>query len=221
MSNDLLNPSLSNLTSSEMASATYITFKNAGPNDSGWDSKAEIYGTESNALLHSLYRFDATEGQTFDMFSISYFDPYALRIYDKNGHPVIGNSESNDPADFVLSDGVGYGVDFIENWISTYTGSYYVEASPHQGDFYTFHELMLGVENTAMDEIADKIFTWAESEYPALFLGHPQSEEIAGFHARIYADSQSALGERDGNLFFYDGLTETIALVGTVNDFPI
>jgi len=42
------------------------------------------------------------------------------------------------------------------------------------------------------------------------------SQEISGYHARIY-ENGNALGEQNNNIYFYDG--HSIALVGTVDDF--
>lgn len=224
MINDNTNSTLPNLTSSQMVSAQQITFQKSAPNGAGWDVEANIAGRESNALLHSLYKFNASEGDTLDLFSVSFLDPFLLRVYDKSGNILVTNNESNDPADSkFMVDGVGHGVDFVEDFMATYTGTYYVEASWNQGSFYTFYDLIIGVDaDTTLDQRADKIFSWAENQYSDLFSGHPQSLEIAGYHARIYADSGTALGmDGTGDIYFYDAWTEIITLVGTVNDFPV
>ena len=113
-------------------------------------------------------------------------------------------------------------MDFIQDFMATYSGTYYVQASWNQGSIFKFHELIIGADtDTTLDQKADQIFSWAEANYQDLFSSHPQSEEIAGFHARFYYENGTALGEKDGNIFFYDATTEIVALVGTVNDFPI
>ncbi|QOJ23020.1 MAG: DUF4347 domain-containing protein [Gammaproteobacteria bacterium] len=63
---------------------------------------------------------------------------------------------------------------------------------------------------------ADRLFNWAESAYTALFPNHATSQEIAGYHARLY-ENGNALGEQNGNIYFYD--SHSIVLVGTVDDF--
>lgn len=223
MSEDNTKSTLPNLTKSQMASARQITFQKSAPNDAGWDVEASIAGRDSNALLHSLYKFNANEGDTLDLFSVSFFDPFLLRVYDANGNILVTNNESNDPADseFTIDD-IGHGVDFIEDFMATYTGTYYVEASWNQGSFYTFYDLILGVDaDTTLDQRANEIFSWAENQYPDLFSGHPQSQEIAGYHARIYNDSGTALGEKNGDIYYYDAWTDTVMIVGTVNEFPV
>jgi len=63
---------------------------------------------------------------------------------------------------------------------------------------------------------SDRLFNWAESTFTDLFPNHATSQEIEGYHARLY-ENNNALGEQNGNLYFYDG--HSIILVGTVDDF--
>ncbi|MBP6057813.1 MAG: DUF4347 domain-containing protein [Nitrosomonas sp.] len=63
---------------------------------------------------------------------------------------------------------------------------------------------------------ADRLFNWAESAYTTLFPTHAASQEIEGYHARLY-ENGNALGEQSGNIYFYD--SHSIVLVGTVDDF--
>lgn len=65
---------------------------------------------------------------------------------------------------------------------------------------------------------ADRIFNWGENQYPTLFPDHPLSQVIFGYHARIYANG-NALGEQNNHIYFYDGGTEGITLVGATADF--
>ncbi|UJP04704.1 MAG: hypothetical protein LZF61_07500 [Nitrosomonas sp.] len=64
--------------------------------------------------------------------------------------------------------------------------------------------------------VADRLFNWAESAFSDLFPGRQESIEISGYYARLY-ESGNALGEQNGNIYFYDG--QSITLVGTVGDF--
>ncbi len=66
--------------------------------------------------------------------------------------------------------------------------------------------------------IADRIFSWGENYYPQLFPDHPQSQDILGYHARIYANG-NALGEQQGNIYFYAGPGNEIVLVGSTDSF--
>jgi len=133
---------LPDLTASEKANAGGLTFSPSSSNSVGWDNTAQASGSESYAILHSLYHFDAIAGATYDFASVSYFDPYILLVYDNLGNVILANSESDDPADFYLSDGY-YGVDSIYDWIAPYTGTYYVDASWHQGSYYKFYFLSI------------------------------------------------------------------------------
>jgi hypothetical protein len=219
---------LSDLTPAERSNAIPLQFTKVSTDTNhktGWDFQAAVNGDEDNALTHSIYSFKAYEGATYDIYSVSSFDPYLVKIFDEQGNTIEANLEQNDPADFNLG-GVLHGVDKIAEWVAPYTGTYYVEAGWNQGTFNKFYSLSV---NENMDTIssepisakAGRIFNWAEDEYSILFPNHPETEIISGFHARIY-DSGAALGEKDGNMYFYDGAaggSNSIILLGTVSDF--
>lgn len=100
------------------------------------------FGLDSYALLHDRYVFSAKEGATYDIFSVSFFDPYLLRIYDSAGNTIVANDESDDPSAFNLGDGY-YAVDAVYDWVAPYTGDYYVSANWNQGSYYKFYSLMI------------------------------------------------------------------------------
>ncbi|MCE7914864.1 MAG: hypothetical protein DYH15_09350 [Nitrosomonas sp. PRO4] len=67
----------------------------------------------------------------------------------------------------------------------------------------------------------DRIFNWGESHFPDLLPDHVESFDAFGYYARLYANG-NAVGEQNGNIYFYDGGangTGEIILVGTTNDF--
>ncbi|MBV5309165.1 DUF4347 domain-containing protein, partial [Chromatium okenii] len=128
------------LTSSQMSGARSLTF--APYTSTSWDSKAGAYGSESGASSHSIYTITATAGQVYDLYSVSYFDPYSLTVYDSLGNAIVTNAESDDPADYNLGDAY-YGVDWLNDWTAPYSGTYYVDASWHQGSYFTFYDLMI------------------------------------------------------------------------------
>ncbi len=68
------------------------------------------------------------------------------------------------------------------------------------------------------DTNADRIFDWGERQYPDLFSDHPESLDVFGYHARIYSNG-NAVGEQNDNIYFYDGGTGNIVLVGTIASF--
>ena len=80
------------------------------------------------------------EGASYAFSSTSFFDPYLLRLYDQSGKTILANDESDDGDGVVLS-GISYFQDAVSNWVAPYTGIYYVDASWHQGSYYTFHAL--------------------------------------------------------------------------------
>lgn len=133
---------LPDLTASEMASAGTLSWQKYTPTLSGipWDNSATVYGSDSYALLHSIYRITAREGATYDIFSTSYFDPYLLRVYDAAGNVIVANDEADDGADVYLGDGY-YSRDILFNLVAPYTGTYYVAASWNQGSYYKYYSL--------------------------------------------------------------------------------
>ena len=140
MSNYATLDHLPDLTFTEMAWARTLTFQPHFAAGTGWDRVASVNGLNANALLHSVYKFTAVAGATYDLFSTSYFDPYLLRIFDSYGNVIVANHEGDDGAPIFLS-GVSYDQDVIFNWVAPYSGTYYVEASWNQGFFYKYYSL--------------------------------------------------------------------------------
>lgn len=133
---------LPDLTTSEINKAGTLMFSPYTAAGLSWDNRANVYGSESYAILHSLYKFSATAGATYDIFSSSYFDPYVVIIYDANGNAITANSETDDPADSYLGDGY-YGQDVIWDWVAPYTGTYFVNASWNQGSYFKFYSFSI------------------------------------------------------------------------------
>lgn len=115
---------LPDLTGSERTNALELTFTPYIYSGLSWDNWAEVYGSDSNALLHHIYKFNAIAGATYDISSSSYVDPFLLRLYDNTGNVIAANDESND---------VNVDVDWIADWVAPYDGTYYVAASWNQG----------------------------------------------------------------------------------------
>ncbi|WP_395702720.1 pre-peptidase C-terminal domain-containing protein [Aquabacterium sp.] len=132
---------LPDLTSAQKSGAGVLSLGPASPNAVGWDYSANASGLEPYALLHSLYRFTAVEGATYDFFSTSYYDPYLLLLYDAQGNAIVANEEADDPADFRLSDGGLYSQDVIFSWRAPYSGTFYVDGSWAQGSYYSYYSL--------------------------------------------------------------------------------
>lgn len=133
---------LPDLTAREMANAGRLGFTPYTVPSVGWDVRATVSGSDSNALLHDLYKFDAVAGATYDIFSTSYFDPFLLRVYDAAGNTIVANDESDDGADIWLGDAY-YAQDVIHGWVAPYTGSYYVAGNWDQGSYYSYYSLTL------------------------------------------------------------------------------
>ncbi|WP_295550589.1 DUF4214 domain-containing protein [Limnohabitans sp. Rim8] len=133
---------LPDLSLSQMDLARSLTFLTHFATGMAWDRVASVSGLNSAALLHSVYKFTAVEGATYDLFSTSYFDPFILRIFDSQGNAIVANQESDDGSSIYLS-GVSYEQDVIYNWVAPYSGTYYVEASWNQGNYFKYYSLQI------------------------------------------------------------------------------
>lgn len=87
-----------------------------------------------------MYKFTATEGATYSITSASFFDPYLLRIYDKSGNTIVANDEADDLTPTLVGTAYFYS-DTIFFWQAPYSGTFYVDASWNQGNFYTAYYL--------------------------------------------------------------------------------
>ncbi|PVE06659.1 hypothetical protein [Limnohabitans sp. Rim28] len=135
---------LPDLTFSQMATARSLTFTPHSVPSLGWDRVADVYGFNSFALLHSVNKFTAVEGATYDLFSTSYADPYLLRIYDLKGNTIMANSEIDDGAPILLPEAGGsFKQDVIYNWVAPYSGTFYVDASWDQDNFFKYYSLSI------------------------------------------------------------------------------
>ncbi len=157
---------LSDLTNEQMTNARILSFTPYPDNNFGWDNKATVYGSDSYALLHSIYSFTAVAGATYDVFSSSYFDPYILLIYDNLGNAIQANNESDD---------IEYGYDIMSNWVAPYSGTYYVDASWHQGSYYKTYSLSIYEDIDTIDatnEISSSTsYTLAATEQNLILTG--------------------------------------------------
>lgn len=172
---------LPDLTVAEMGRAGKLTLTPYTPTrtDNPWDNSASAYGNESYALLHDTYSFVAREGATYDLFSISYFDPYLLRVFDSSGNVIVANDEADDGPGVKLSDGT-YSTDVIFGWKAPYTGYYYVSASWNQGSYYKFYSL--------------SIYEDVDTIPASLTTGGPGSDRLVG---TFLNDTLSGLGGND------------------------
>lgn len=81
-------------------------------------------------------------------------------------------------------------------------------------------ELFPSIEADSTFDI-ELLFDWAEQTYSTLLSEEQESIDFFGYHARMYTNG-NAIGEQDGNIYFYDGGeggSNTIQLVGTAEAF--
>ncbi len=151
---------------------------------------------------------EAIQGGSGEILLVIYDDilTESFDITTSNRIAISGATLTIDPT-FDLSEGKHYSVYFGTDVIQDLTG-HGSDAITSYGFTTTF------TPNTA----ADRVFSWGESRYPELFPNHPQSQDILGYHARIYA-SGSALGEQQDNIYFYAGPGNEIVLIGSTDSF--
>lgn len=119
---------LPDLEQAQLNSAITLTFDPyVDTSNLGWDNSASYGTSEDFALLDSTFRFFATEGASYDIFSSSFFDPFILILYDQNG-TVLASDESD------RTIGSTYGLDYIFDYQAEYTGYHYFSASWDQGN---------------------------------------------------------------------------------------
>lgn len=119
-------PPLFFLTDAERANANFLTFENYVPPPDlsliTWDYQASFSTSADFASLDDIFAFNAISGATYDIFSNSFFDPFILQLYDQSGNLL------------ALDSGEGsYGTDWIQDYVATYSGIHYIDASWHQG----------------------------------------------------------------------------------------
>jgi hypothetical protein len=101
-----------------------------------WDFTASNFPTSTKwlALSANITKFNGFEGLTYDIFSLSYFDPSIIKIYDSTGNTIAASIDKTT----LFSD---YSSLKLNDFIAPYTGVYYVEAGWNQGSS-SDHELV-------------------------------------------------------------------------------
>jgi hypothetical protein len=127
---------LPDLALSDMQSAITLTLKPYTPMTSGinWDNNATYSTNASHALLNSTFKWNGTEGATYDIFSTSYFDPFLIEIYDSLGNVIAVDDDSYFGT---------YGTDYVWDFVAPYTGTYFVTAGWDQGNYSKYVSLSI------------------------------------------------------------------------------
>lgn len=125
---------LPDLSEASMKSATPLVLAPFMPTVPGthWDNAAYFSTSRSYAILYDDFKWDATEGATYDIMSYSYFDPFIVLVYDSFGN-VIKTGESRYEG--------SYGSDWVWGFVAPYTGTFYVSASWDQGSYHKYVSL--------------------------------------------------------------------------------
>ncbi|MBA3756526.1 MAG: Ig-like domain-containing protein [Nitrosomonas sp.] len=117
------------LTINRINSAIPLTFTQYIPPINGfgdmldWDFRA-FFSTsvdDDNTGSRDMFIFEGIAGATYDIFSESFFDPFVLQLFDAQGNVIAtDNSSGNHESDHIKV-------------VAPYDGTYYIDASWHQG----------------------------------------------------------------------------------------
>ncbi|MDP2225597.1 hypothetical protein [Nitrosomonas sp.] len=165
-------------------------------------------------LQKIIFQLHGQEGATYD------FSATNPVLYDETGNAIAEGAPD--------MPGVNSSRGFSD-FIAPYDGDYYLsiagDAEWLSGGMVAIYEDIdtIGKTISPLDSInpVDRIYNWGESVYPDLF---PENQESVGFsvyYARIYSNGD-ALGEQNGNIYYYDGGTDgsgEVVLVGGISDF--
>ncbi len=210
---------LPDLTEDERLTADIMGFSSYTDNSNDYDSVAIVLGSENYAILHSIYKFTAIKGATYDIVSTSYFDPFSLRIYDSSGNLIEINDEIDDGDDIFVFDGL-YSQDMILDWVAPYGGEYYVQADWNQGFYYDSYALTIledkDTANTGSKPIMfSKTFSVAENSSTGKLAGQMTAIDEDGDAITYSITAGNIDVDQDGKTAF---LINSSTGVITVND---
>lgn len=133
-----------NLTGNEMGAARQLVLLPKLDPQTG-DQNADYYGSfEVNySSPNHVFWFYGIAGATYDVFSISWFDPVNTSIHSSSGQFLAGPS-------FFLDIN---GIDSVDDFKAPYTGIYYVDADWSQGLYY--NNAYVSVSETLPDPLTD------------------------------------------------------------------
>ena len=91
-----------------------------------WDRDVFYFTSRDYALLYDTFAITFTAGNSYDISSRSFFDPFILTLYGADGAPLAYDADFSNTIR-------PYGTDGIDDFVSTYSGTYYISASWDQG----------------------------------------------------------------------------------------
>lgn len=164
------------LTLNQMATAITLTFMPLQLAGADWDRMAIVQGDTAFPLRQSLFKFTATQGATYDLFSSGVFDPFMLRIYDHQGNAIVANSEGDDGQPIYLPVAGGFlDQDVIRNWVAPYSGTFYVDASWTHAGIFRFHSLTIYEDTDTVSRVPNYVVVGTDTGRPS-----PSSHGLTG-----------------------------------------
>lgn len=121
----------------DMSTATYLPLSMYGPGagaGTGYENAALFTTSYPGAEQDPIFSFTAVAGAIYSVSSASFYDPDELIIYNDDGEAIA----IDDLSGF-------YGADYL-TFVAPYTGTYYVDASWVQGDYYDEQTVSLSIQ---------------------------------------------------------------------------
>ncbi|QGZ38604.1 uncharacterized protein DUF4214 [Pseudoduganella flava] len=192
-------PYLPLLDYADMDDAAHLTFRPRFAGDA-YENQAGYASSDPAAGNHPVFSFTAVAGALYTVTSDSYDDPYNLVLYDDDGYPIA----EDDGWGAIGQDGLAF--------IAPYSGTYYVDASWHQGGWAPYSDVSLdiledldtiGVQVGAGTAAADAIT--GTSAHDALY-GYGGDDLLYGGGGDDMLDGGSGVDtvQYDGKLADYD-----------------
>lgn len=109
----------------------YLEIEMLDPDSKNWDFTASVYSrTQGMMFLGNVRAWHGIEGATYTVFSLSYFDPFSITIFDN-----LGNAISATDKIYLSSDNVN--IMKLGSFVAPYTGMYWIDAGWNQGAGHT------------------------------------------------------------------------------------
>lgn len=124
------------LTWHDMSTAPHLPLSIYAPGAggaAGYENAGYYTASYPGAELDTVFSWTGLAGAIYSVTSASYFDPHDLVVYNANGEAI------------AIDDLTGYiGTDHV-TFVAPYTGTYYVDASWVQGDYYGEQTVVLSI----------------------------------------------------------------------------
>lgn len=142
---------MADLDAAHIAKAHALTFSPASVDwlNLGYANEAMFY--DWNSFPDTVFSWTGKAGSTYDLYAYSYFDPDFLWVFDNLGNLIVKDTTST---------GDVYGYDYINGFVTPYSGIYYVFAAWEQGSASANKLVLLKILEKAADTTAPIVATF-------------------------------------------------------------